>query len=655
MAKYLKQDCEKGYIVDHAEIEYARFNNLRHSILGCMLGDYDLDGRYVVAPEIKNELIKMPKYIVDSMDNIEICASVLKLDKQITFMVTFEEERATLSLIEKISFEGNVKLNCGSYSNINEYVLDQVETSGVINKNAIYQLWNISEFAGNVLDIFNADEETIAAYFNLTNRFKYLMQANTVFLKNEKKLEEIESTYANRLLEILKAYPKLQKIVEKELKETLIEKKDFISMDKPNYAKTINEIIEKSIENNIDVLEEHEKESFQQEKHFAQVEINILRRDVVEFETTEIDIKDLNIQDDLSEGVNTEVLTPPQVNEDVLTPLQPEQVVGESVEKGTPSPLAVEEGQTLTGEEQTDAEHGTVAEGKGLNNKTVVVVPKLRIPAGVQNLGDELSQGTEVVDGTDRSINKAENLKRAVIGAAAALVQARQYAEAEILGRHNGEEREQGKGENVTVADDEERKETNKLRELLNTLTGNNVQTEQVVTDVVPPEENSTGDHKRTTKAPRAQTGQSSPRGGGNSNKGGGKGGNNGKGGKGSTKEEVTGRTSTDGYSSFGIGGGHNPRVPAQAPETKGKGEEQSSEVENLGDGEVPDDILNRLSAREDRTVRKTVENNKVTDKVNLEGLVFSNVDETGQEVTNNVNPEDLVEEILEDEFGKEL
>ncbi len=627
MAKYLKQDCEKGYIVDHAEIEYARFNNLRHSILGCMLGDYDLDGRYVVAPEIKNELIKMPKYIVDSMDNIEICASVLKLDKQITFMVTFEEERATLSLIEKISFEGNVKLNCGSYSNINEYVLDQVETSGVINKNAIYQLWNISEFAGNVLDIFNADEETIAAYFNLTNRFKYLMQANTVFLKNEKKLEEIESTYANRLLEILKAYPKLQKIVEKELKETLIEKKDFISMDKPNYAKTINEIIEKSIENNIDVLEEHEKESFQQEKHFAQVEINILRRDVVEFETTEIDIKDLNIQDDLSEGVNTEVLTPPQ----------PEQVDGESVEKVTPSPLAVEEGQTLTGEEHIDAEHGTVAEGKGLNNNTVVVVPKLRIPAEVQNLGDELSQGTEVVDGTDRSINEAENLKRALAGAAAAFVQARQEAEIDIQMHNDANENEQGQGDNnVSNADKEERNETKKLRELINTLTGNNVQTEQVVTDVVPQKEKSTGDRTLTPTAHRAQASQSSPRGGGNSGnsrkKGDGKDGNNG---KGSTKEEVTGRTSTNGGGSFGIGEGDNPRPPA-----KGKGEGQSDEVEYLGDGEVPDDILNRLMARENYTDKETVANNKVTDNVNLEGLVVSDV-ETDQEVV----------EMPEDEF----
>ena len=81
----------------------------------------------------------MPKYIVNSMDNIEVCASVLKLDKQITFMVTYETEKVTLSLMEKISFEANNKLNSGTYSNINEYVLDVVETSGTVNKNTIYR------------------------------------------------------------------------------------------------------------------------------------------------------------------------------------------------------------------------------------------------------------------------------------------------------------------------------------------------------------------------------------------------------------------------------------------------------------------------------------------------------------------------------------
>ena len=301
MARYLKQDCVEGYIDDNAEIEYAQFCNFRHTILGCMMGDFDTQGRYHVAPAIVDELIRMPKYLVDAMDNIEVCASELKLDKQLTFLVTFESDHVTLSLMEKISFEGNIKLNSGSYSNINEYVLDSIETSGVVNKNAIYSMWNIKEHGGTSLDVFNMDEQTIAAYFHIVNRFKYLMVANTILLEKQDKLEELESGYANRMLEILKAYPKLKSKVENELKSTLEEKKDFIKVDKPNFAKTINEIIEKAIENNIDVLNDKEKESFKQEKHQAQMETNILRREVVDLEVkpaeTSQEIDKLNIVD----------------------------------------------------------------------------------------------------------------------------------------------------------------------------------------------------------------------------------------------------------------------------------------------------------------------------------------------------------------------
>ena len=85
MSQYVKNDCEQGFVTDNAEIDSLKFNNLRHTILGCMLGDFDVEGNYVVDPVIVNELIAMPKYIVDTVDNIDVCSSVIKLDKQITF------------------------------------------------------------------------------------------------------------------------------------------------------------------------------------------------------------------------------------------------------------------------------------------------------------------------------------------------------------------------------------------------------------------------------------------------------------------------------------------------------------------------------------------------------------------------------------------
>ena len=56
MSQYLKPDSELGYVEDHAMIEFLQFNNLRHTVLGCMLGDFNEVGNYVVAPEIVEEL-----------------------------------------------------------------------------------------------------------------------------------------------------------------------------------------------------------------------------------------------------------------------------------------------------------------------------------------------------------------------------------------------------------------------------------------------------------------------------------------------------------------------------------------------------------------------------------------------------------------------
>ncbi len=267
MAEYLKKDSEKGYVLDNAEIAYSRFNNMRHAILGCMLGDFDQSGKYFISDEIKQELITMSKYIVDSVENIDICHSILKLDKQISFFVTFESDRATLTLVEKVNFQANNKLNSGIYSNVIETIIDSVETSGTVNRNAIYRRWNISSFMGDALDIFHLDEDTIAELFGIVNKFKYLMAANELLLRNEAKIEEVESEYATEILSMLAHYPKLKKVVEEELKQTLTEQSDFIKLDKPNVAKTINEIINQAIENNIEVLTEKEQEEFAKEKH----------------------------------------------------------------------------------------------------------------------------------------------------------------------------------------------------------------------------------------------------------------------------------------------------------------------------------------------------------------------------------------------------
>ena len=272
MAKYLKIDSELGYVEDVADIEYLKFNNMRHAVLGNMLGDYDSEGNYVVDPEIVKELIGMRKYIVESIDNIDICVSELKLDKQISFLVTFEGERATLTLVEKLSYEANYKTDSGIYSNLNEYLLDSVETSGEVDKSIIYRRWNISQTEGNVLDIFSMDEETIASLYKIANRFKNNLVANKILMEKEEEIEEIEAGFAVDVFIILTRYPKLKKAVDESIKQSLSENSEFIRIDKPNFAKTLNEVIVQKIEENLNVLTDEEKKDFNEELQNAKVD-----------------------------------------------------------------------------------------------------------------------------------------------------------------------------------------------------------------------------------------------------------------------------------------------------------------------------------------------------------------------------------------------
>ncbi len=307
MAKYLKQGIEETYTEDSAEIQYLKFNMARHSALGFMLGDFDERGEYVIDLEIVKELIAMPKYFVDSMENIDVCHSVLVINSPITFLVTFENDTATLSIIEKLSLEGNFKFNSGSYSNINEYVLDRVKTSGTIDKNAVYNRWHISQFGGNSLDIHNLDEEQLQMYFGIVSRFKYLLYANSMFAEKEEELEIAEANYTKNLMELISRYPELEKAVAEQLKQAL-EKKSILQLDKPNFAKTLNEVLDFAVEINLQSLSPKEQQEFLTERHNIQNERNIKAEQAVELKNNAYDVlgKEIPIAKPVVDTLNAE-------------------------------------------------------------------------------------------------------------------------------------------------------------------------------------------------------------------------------------------------------------------------------------------------------------------------------------------------------------
>ena len=290
MAQYLKKSGKGEYLTDIVEIENARLNNLRHTVLGCMLGDFDDMGKYVLSMEIIKELISMPKYIIDTVDNIDICHGELVLDKSITFAVSFEVDCATLSLLEKVNYGANFKLNSGIYSDVIETVIDRVETSGVVDRNSIYRMWNISEFGGNRIDILSCGEYVLQKYFGITARFNYLMKANKTLLEKENELEEVEAEYFIAIINALSSYPKLKEAVVNQIKTVTREKQGFLLPDRPNYIKTLNEVLDSAIEDNLGLLNDEDKEKFLVDKQNATRDKNIRTADVMGIESVAVGI-----------------------------------------------------------------------------------------------------------------------------------------------------------------------------------------------------------------------------------------------------------------------------------------------------------------------------------------------------------------------------
>lgn len=333
MAQYFVKDSENQVVTDSAQIEYLKFINMRHVVLGCMIGDFNDEGLYVIDPEIVKELISMPKYYVDTVDNIEICHSLIKLDKQLSFLVTMEGNRAVLSLAEKINLQANYKLNSGVYSNVNEYILDVVETSGMVDKNVLYKRWNISPYTGTALDVFDMDEETLANYFHIVNRFKYLLKANTLLLASESKMEAIEAQYANSTMGVLAHYPNLKKAVEDALAENVKGKPEFVCADKPYYFKTINEILDKAIENNFHLLSEKEQSEFLAEHKDVKTKYNIDARSVLDLEEKQVTSnREKSVVAKMDVGKN-DTLT---LKEDAVLFMNIKAKIAESLQKGKP-------------------------------------------------------------------------------------------------------------------------------------------------------------------------------------------------------------------------------------------------------------------------------------------------------------------------------
>ncbi len=260
--KFVKLDSEKGYLDNKDDINYYATSLMRKVAFGKMLGDFDENGLYVINSKIVEELIKMPKVIVEVLEEADLIRSKVKADAFFHFIITIEDNKASFKLLEKIPYQSNKDFNSGVYSNINEYVLDEVIIPDKdFDRNALYEKYNIStDNDGDVLSIFDMDELSLALYYNIIEKLKidYLVQ-NELMLK-EKELENIEADYFEQILAVFEEYKEFGDRVTTSVKKDLAEKHSFVIISKPFFQKTVNEIVDSYIDFHLQELSPEQRE-----------------------------------------------------------------------------------------------------------------------------------------------------------------------------------------------------------------------------------------------------------------------------------------------------------------------------------------------------------------------------------------------------------
>lgn len=298
--KYLKFDSEKGYLDNKDDINYFATSQMWKVAFGKMLGDFDENGLYVIKEKIVEELIRMPKVIVEMVEDADLIRSTIKADSFFHFMLTIEDNKAVFKLLEKLQYQSNRSFDSGLYSNINEYVLDEVIIPDKdFDRNALYEKYNIStENNGDVLSIFDMDELSLAIYFNIVEKLKgnYLVQ-NELMLK-EKDLEKIDADYFEDVLSVMAEFQDFNAKVVAEVQDELAEKHNFVIISKPFYQHTVNEILDGCIESFINTLSPEHREQFVEkmrqvkakyyEKFKTLIPIEISQKSGVRFDSNQI-------------------------------------------------------------------------------------------------------------------------------------------------------------------------------------------------------------------------------------------------------------------------------------------------------------------------------------------------------------------------------
>ncbi len=156
---YKREDCEAGQITDVYEIEELRHNQQIDILQNLMLGDYAVDGEYVLPDEIRDELVKAKKVVTNNYENYIFAQTLRPMGEygQGKFFVTVskleQKLMATLTFVEPVHKMNKLVTNaqsCQIATFIDEagekFFYDMKEEFNIVDDDYVFPADAVDEF-----------------------------------------------------------------------------------------------------------------------------------------------------------------------------------------------------------------------------------------------------------------------------------------------------------------------------------------------------------------------------------------------------------------------------------------------------------------------------------------------------------------------------
>ncbi len=248
MEQYIRKDCEAGFLNDFKEIQYYKATQRTEIISNFMLGDFNSKGEYIIDETIIDELIKMPKNVINTFHDIIFCESIVVTEfaEQEKFMVkTISDENNSKIKISTLEvMESVVKAEGCIVNTLTTPIAQFVDIDGEQYYEKMFHAFNIydaNDFQQEELDKF--------ARGHVSLRRKYVVALN--HLCQSKILEANKFAYVKKI-EILKKSGKIGEVALKSFEERL--NKNPIIATQKNY-KALNELLDAVVEVHKEKLE----------------------------------------------------------------------------------------------------------------------------------------------------------------------------------------------------------------------------------------------------------------------------------------------------------------------------------------------------------------------------------------------------------------